>query len=197
MKRYPLRSPLPVSPAFAPEDSAQSLTHFARFTVSSTDNHWTSRVVKAVIVNKLCVPLLLGLPFLEDNGIVVDHRNRIALTESDYDLLNPVVPSRPAVPSRLSPIEKVRLLVTQKRDFVRDLKERLLPRKVKLDMQSHSEFGNRQTSHIIAAIQATCQRLSLQERGDRIADEFSSLFEPIPHASQLPTHHGPITFPAN
>lgn len=50
-------------------------------------------MLKAVVTPKLCVPLLLGLPFLSINHIVADFKLCSAIDKTnDYDLLNPPVP---------------------------------------------------------------------------------------------------------
>ena len=56
----------------------------------STDQAWTSRVCRAILAPNLCVPLLLGNPFLATNGIVIDHELRTCIDKKNgYDLINP------------------------------------------------------------------------------------------------------------
>jgi hypothetical protein len=58
--------------------------------IISTDQSWTSRTCRAILAPKLCVPLLLGGPFLSSNSIVIDHEARTCIDKkSGYNLLNP------------------------------------------------------------------------------------------------------------
>jgi hypothetical protein len=58
--------------------------------IISTDQSWTSRTCRAILAPKLCVPLLLGGPFLSSNSIVIDHEDRTCIDKkSGYNLLNP------------------------------------------------------------------------------------------------------------
>src|ERR1700678_436350 len=47
--------------------------------ITTLDNAWTSRPVCALVVPGLCTEILLGLPFLVDNKIVVDHDAQTAI----------------------------------------------------------------------------------------------------------------------
>ena len=59
-------------------------------TVISANQVWTSHTCRAILAPNLCVPLLLGNPFLATNGIVIDHKLRTCLDKkSSYDLINP------------------------------------------------------------------------------------------------------------
>jgi hypothetical protein len=58
-------------------------------TIISSNQAWTSRACKAILAPNLCVPILLGNPFLAMNGIVIDHELRTCINKkSGYDLLN-------------------------------------------------------------------------------------------------------------
>ena len=57
---------------------------------------WTSKSVTALIAPGLCVPVILGLPFLIHNCIVTDHAAHICIDKNlNYDLLNPLPVSPP------------------------------------------------------------------------------------------------------
>ena len=52
---------------------------------------WTSKSVTALIAPGLCVPVILGLPFLIHNCIVTDHAAHTCIDKNlNYDLLNPL-----------------------------------------------------------------------------------------------------------
>lgn len=68
-----------------------SLTTYVKLRVTSLDSQWTSRVVYAIIAPRLCMPVVLGLPFLETNFIVCDHKDRSCIDKkTNYNLLHPI-----------------------------------------------------------------------------------------------------------
>jgi len=60
--------------------------------IVSADQSWTSCTCRAILAPHLCVPLLLGRPFLTLNQLVIDHESRTCIDKkSGYDLFNPPV----------------------------------------------------------------------------------------------------------
>jgi hypothetical protein len=58
--------------------------------ILSSDQTWSSRPVCAIVAPGLCIPLLLGGPFLSFNRLVMDHELRTCIDKSTgFDLLNP------------------------------------------------------------------------------------------------------------
>ena len=53
-------------------DTHLALTDYVSFTLSTLDNSWTSRMIRAIVTPGLCTSVLLGLPFLSFNEIVID-----------------------------------------------------------------------------------------------------------------------------
>jgi hypothetical protein len=53
-----------------------SFDEWVPLTIISSDQAWTSHTCKAILALNLCVPILLGNPFLAMNGIVIDHELR-------------------------------------------------------------------------------------------------------------------------
>lgn len=69
----------------------KALAHFVKFRLTSLDGLWTSHLVSAFVAPGLCVPIILGLPFLKKNKIICDHEMRTCIHKpSNYNLLNPV-----------------------------------------------------------------------------------------------------------
>lgn len=65
------------------------------------DSAWTSRTIKAVITPMLCLPLLLGLPFLSINQIIADFEHHTVIDKNtNYNLLKPPVAKRRALLSK-------------------------------------------------------------------------------------------------
>jgi hypothetical protein len=85
------RFPLP-----AEEDNLSSLSEsplscreYVKLKASSTDGNWTSRVVRAKVNVGLCIPLILGMPFLSGEHIVIDSVCRTAVDKrTGFELLN-------------------------------------------------------------------------------------------------------------
>jgi hypothetical protein len=68
------RLPLPTeeSNLSSLSDSPLSCREYVKLKVSSADGNWTSRVVRAKVNVGLCIPLILGMPFLSGEYIVID-----------------------------------------------------------------------------------------------------------------------------
>ena len=72
------------------QNSQIVLHEYVKLKLYDPSNYWQSRTVQAIITPTLCVPVILGLPFLVHNHIVVDHANRTVIDKiSGFDLLNP------------------------------------------------------------------------------------------------------------
>ena len=85
--------------AFSKEKKKTELFFYVKLSLSSLDSAWTSHVVKAIITPGLCLPIILGLPWLERNSIVTDHAARTCIDKTVcYDLLNPPVTVPPPPP---------------------------------------------------------------------------------------------------
>ena len=70
----PLPKPDLVSIAIDAKKVATELTHYMKLSVRSHDSIFLSKVMHAMIVQHLCMPIILGLPFLVDNGIVCHYK---------------------------------------------------------------------------------------------------------------------------
>jgi hypothetical protein len=122
---------------------------------------WTSRSVKAVVTEKLCVLLLLGLPFLTMNHIVADFELHTAIDKMNgYDLLHPPVP----VPHRK--------LYNAKLNSAKMVPEYVKP------------------LNIAGIIKEQIEVLNLQEKVEAMERcllcDFKDVFQPLPHVNKLP-----------
>jgi hypothetical protein len=60
--------------------------------IVSSNQSRTSHTCRAILAPNLCVPLLLGGPFLALNQLVIDHESRTCIDKkSGYDLFNPPI----------------------------------------------------------------------------------------------------------
>ena len=101
MKQYQLHEPELVDVAFSKEKKKTKLYFYVKLSLSSLDCTWTSSIVKAIVTPGLCLPVILGLPWLEKNFIVTDHAAQTCVDKwNSYDLLNPpvIVPPPPPIP---------------------------------------------------------------------------------------------------
>ena len=76
----------------------QILSSFVILQLTSPDNMFVAKPVRALITPGLCMPVILGLPWLEHNQIVCDHADRACIVKDlNYDLLHPppIVPPKP------------------------------------------------------------------------------------------------------
>jgi hypothetical protein len=89
--RFCLHKPLLISVALNNSTSSDShLYEYVKIALFAPDSSYISRTIKAIVMPSLCVPLLLGLPFLVTNNIVADFTARTAIDKDcNFDLLNP------------------------------------------------------------------------------------------------------------
>ena len=67
-----------------------TLSSYIKICATSLDGQWTSHTVYAVITPGLCMPIIFGLPFLEINSIVCDHKEQACIDKkTNYNLLHP------------------------------------------------------------------------------------------------------------
>ena len=97
LKKHRLPKPEPVDVAMQNGQNSQSeLYEYVKLSLTSLDAKWTSKSVKALIAPGLCMPIILGLPFLIHNCIITNHAARTCIDKlSNYDLLNPLPVSPP------------------------------------------------------------------------------------------------------
>ncbi|KAK6984159.1 hypothetical protein R3P38DRAFT_2413233, partial [Favolaschia claudopus] len=103
LRRYPL--PLEEDNLSSLSESPLSCREYVKLKVSSGDGNWTSGVVRAKVNVGLCIPLILGMPFLAAEHIVIDSEQRTAVDKrTGFDLLNnPLYPPRQWQPEWVIP----------------------------------------------------------------------------------------------
>lgn len=71
--------------------------------------YWSSKTVCAIIAPGLCVPMILGLPFLSHNNIVVNASAHTVIDKKcDFNVLHPTPPLVPLPPKpKLQEIFKI------------------------------------------------------------------------------------------
>jgi hypothetical protein len=87
---FTLTSPERVNVAMGAPDQIEQLTHYVVIELTSIDGVFTSRRIHAVIAPGLCMPLILGLPFLTSNKIVCNYAERTSTATENtpaYNLL--------------------------------------------------------------------------------------------------------------
>lgn len=93
LRLYTLPKPLDVSVAMSPKEcDVFSLSQYVRLSCLSLDSEFHSHSVCTIVTPCLCMPLLLGGPFLSINHIVIDHELRMCTNkDSGYDLFEPFI----------------------------------------------------------------------------------------------------------
>ena len=108
---FPLPKPELVSVAINAKKVATKLTHYMKLSIKSRDSVFLSKVMHAVIVQHLGMPIILGLPFLVDNGIVCHYKSCECLATKlspPYNLLRPPSPDpqREKIPNVLAALRE-------------------------------------------------------------------------------------------
>jgi hypothetical protein len=102
-----------------------SLVHYVKLRPFSSDIVFQSRLIHAVICPGLCMPLVFGLPFLEINDIVCDHKNRTCIVRDknlNYNLLKPVSRKDPS-PKKLGLRDQLLRNKNYKKNTLREVLE--------------------------------------------------------------------------
>lgn len=87
---HPLKTPEHVNVAMGSADQISQLTHYVVINPASLDTCFRSRQLHTVIALGLCMPLILGLPFLCTNRITCNYAERSCLVTTislPYDLM--------------------------------------------------------------------------------------------------------------
>ncbi|OJT03284.1 Transposon Tf2-1 polyprotein, partial [Trametes pubescens] len=170
---------------------------------------WESVSCRAIVVDSLCTPVLLGKPFLLANRIVEDHAaGTLVSTLSGFDLLRPPLAEPPPKPitqkeriaARLvlaveaeekaqEPVDNARI---KHRHFVRELNSRIQLRRI-----SHDAAASDGAAHLVGAVRAGAEARAkaldfaetLEAENVTMKARFKDLFlKDIPHVNQLPTN---------
>ena len=92
LKRRKFFKPMSVELAMSAEGPKRiiCLSEWVKLKLYNPTGTWQSKTVHVIIAPSLCVPVILGGPFLTHNNIVIDHAARTAINKlSGFDLLNP------------------------------------------------------------------------------------------------------------
>jgi len=139
----------------------------------------------------LCSNILLGLPFLTDNKIVIDHDAQTAIDKTTgFDLLDSssVMP-RDTVRKMIPPKVKVKLFLEWRKAMIKELKWKCAQRLSKLTEANLFEISR--PINVVTAVKNTIERLASKDKlikcEEQLKDKFKEIFEPIPHVLMLPT----------
>lgn len=180
-----LHKPLPISMALNNTLTSDShLYEYVKLSPVTPDLSYVSCSIKAIITPGLCVPLLLGLPFLTVNNIGTNFAARIAIDKScDYDLIN-----LPVVVKRKKLIKPSVTLIEVKSNKQKMLQELVLVCK------EHLKSGKGvpeviKPLNVAAMIKDHIEVLAQKEKFGSLEkdflSEFKDIFEPLPHVDKL------------
>ena len=185
---FPLPTPETINVAISSSTSVPKvLSEYVKIRVTSFDGQWTSRIIFAVIAPGLCMPVILGLPFLIHNKIVCDHEFRSCIDKRmGYNLLN-LVPKKPLPPPKIKLkqqlINNCRLKTEALKELVSVVTTKWLPRRQPDEIVKPINI----ISSIRNKISSIISQEILKRKGEKLMDEFKCIFEPIPHCDNLPT----------
>lgn len=173
-------------------DSVKEFYDYVFLSLSSLNNAWSSKPVRALIAPGLCTNILLGLPFLVHNKIVIDHEARTAVDKScGFDLLNENTFCRSRIPpsNNLSPIQKRKIIWKHKKNLLCELKIKCVERLRHLEnnglLEEVTPFNP--IAAITERINILASEKNLTDLEKNIKLDFKDVFRPIPHISELPT----------
>lgn len=89
---HPLEIPERINMVLGSADQITQLTHYVIINPASLDNCFHSKAIHTVIAPGLCMPIILGLPFLCLNHITCNYADRtclVTMIKPPYNLLNP------------------------------------------------------------------------------------------------------------
>ncbi|TFK80401.1 hypothetical protein K466DRAFT_605369 [Polyporus arcularius HHB13444] len=125
-----LLHPMPFTDAFTGDGTPAM--EYCRISLSSENGIYSSCTVHAIIVPTLCYPLILGVPFLDQNHLLIDMHNRELWDSSNgVNILNPQVPRATAPPPLLATRQtnnteydhvQARLRLAQHHNLLRDIR---------------------------------------------------------------------------
>ena len=140
--------------------------------------HYVSKSVHTVISPSLCVPILLGLPFLKHNNIIIDIKVNTAIDKNNgFNLLNPSIPQKPKPKVQKSKFNyefhaNILKLCTQ---LLEELKAKLLHWKNEICSKYVQKID------VIVAVQVCLEQLAAEEQlnkmGAEVLKTYSAIFE--------------------
>ena len=166
---------------------AQELSTYVLLTVSSLDQAFHAKPVRALVMPGLCMPVILGLPWLEDNKIVCDHADRSCYVKTmGYNLLHPpkISPPPPPRPKLKTQLKENRELKRRAlEELVAVVKQKWLPQRAKDEAVKELDM----VAMIRNRIATISYLQDMEKREQKLKSEFATVFEPIPHIDELPT----------
>lgn len=210
--QYELRRrklPEPQSMCGAFDSKGFVATEWVKLRLSSPCFSWTSKSVRAIVVPKLCYPVILGQPFLKLNALSIENDTdnvihkptgtnitcpRSTITEADV--------ANAEADRRRRDREKTEM---ERVAFRKDWKERLMQglREWKSEKggegweeredERRKREEHERTMKIVGAVRERCENLVLIERlkeeDRKMKEKFRDRFpDDIPHISELPTN---------
>ena len=166
----------------------QSLVQYVKIRPYSHDSVFHSRTLHAIVCPGLCMPLIFGLPFLEINDVICDHKRRMCIVRDrklNYNLLRPLTRQQPP-PPKLKLRDQLLLNKSRKMETLRELlvvfpkkwRSRILP-----DIPENVPNYIASILHRIKTLEIES---SMSNMDENLRKSFPRVFTPIPHVDQLP-----------
>ena len=156
--KLPVPEPVDIAIKDSKQKKKMELVDFVLLKATSLDQRWISRRMRALVAPNLCMPLILGLPFLSHNNIVTDHALCSCVDKkTGYNLINPEIVTPPK--KKLQPKEKRQQIKVFKRDTIKELKTIRSAMRVVVDstLETVKEFD------VVGAIKQRIEDLAFAE----------------------------------
>ncbi|OJT06787.1 hypothetical protein TRAPUB_2361 [Trametes pubescens] len=188
------------------QDEAKS---WVKLRLALPSSAWESVSCRAIVVDSLCTPVLLGKPFLLTNRIVEDHAaGTLVSMLSGTDLLRPPIAKPPLQPITQEECKAARLVLAveaaekaqkpldnkrmKHQHFLRELNSHIQLRRI-----SHDAAASDGAAHLVGTVRAGAEARAkslafaetLEDENLNMKARFKDLFlKDIPHINQLPTN---------
>ena len=186
LKICKLCKPKIVDITFSNRKKKTELYNYIKLSLTSLDSIWTSHFVKAIVTPGLCAPIILGLPWLTHNTIVTDHATHTCIDKTNsYDLLNPahVVPPPPP---KLKLHEQIKVTKADKKLVLTELMMVCNDRINHLNLKPEKVKDFNVAGAVRQCIEILASQELLAQQELKLKTEYKMIFEPIPHADELP-----------
>jgi hypothetical protein len=162
-------------------------SEYVKLQLHDPSSYWSSKAIHAIVTPRLCLPMILGLPFLSHNNIVVDASTRTAIDKKcDFNLLHPRPPP-------------MRLVKKKLKEFFKELQQdrKLMVAELNMvcnDRLQHPSYKFEKFKPVepVASIRQHIEVLAVQKElenlGTQMKSEFKDVFLEIPHLDELPTN---------
>ena len=158
------------------QNSRSKLLDSLKLSLTSLDAAWTLKSVTALIAPRLCMPVILRLPFLIHDSIVTDHASCTCV-----DTVLPPPPRKPCLKEQIAETKADKKLMMAELMLVCNNHFK--------DHKMHPEITG--DFNVVGMIHQQIEILAAEEtllkHDAQLRTEYKEVFKPIPHVCELPS----------